>query len=66
MLFIVSMGLGRGGAFLFQWFIVRNTTPTFSQVVTNSRRLLVIIILVIVLHEPHNMFTWISVNKFID
>lgn len=64
-LFLLFMGSARGFAFLFQWLIVRNTSATFSQVITNARRLIVIIILVVVLHEPTNFYTWWSVGLMI-
>lgn len=64
-LFLVSMGVARGGAFFFQWLIVRNTSATFSQVMTNVRRLLVIIILIVVLKEPTNEFTWWAIGLMI-
>merc|ERR1719499_1614300 len=57
-LFLLLMGSARGLAFLFQWLIVRNTSATFSQVMTNARRLIVIIILIVVLGEPYNVYTF--------
>jgi len=57
-LFLLLMGSARGLAFLFQWLIVRNTSATFSQVMTNARRLIVIIILIVVLGEPYNIYTF--------
>lgn len=64
-LFILAMGSARGFAFLFQWLIVRNTSATFSQVMTNARRLFVIIFLIIVLKEPTNFYTWWAVGLMI-